>query len=115
MMKSFSRSDLGLLTYYVGIQVDQKERETTLCQSSYALKILEQAGIQGCNPCHVPMDNKLKPSKEDKSPPLDATKHRNVTGSLRYLVNTRPYCLLSRYCEQIHGDNKDESLGRVRN
>jgi hypothetical protein len=38
MMKSFSMSDLGLLTYYLGIQVDQKERETTLCQSSYAKK-----------------------------------------------------------------------------
>jgi hypothetical protein len=27
MMKSFSMSDLGLLTYYLGIQVVQKERE----------------------------------------------------------------------------------------
>ncbi|XP_066354435.1 secreted RxLR effector protein 161-like [Miscanthus floridulus] len=36
------------------------------------------------------MENKLKLSKEDKSPPVDATKYRSVIGSLRYLVNTRP-------------------------
>jgi len=90
MMESFSMSDLGVLSYYLGIQVVQKEGETTLCQSSYALKILEQAGMEGCNSCHVPMENKLKLSKEDKSPPVDATKYRSVIGSLRYLVNTRP-------------------------
>jgi hypothetical protein len=51
MMESFSMSDLGLLTYYLGIQVVQKEGFTTLCQSAYALKILEQAGMTGCNSC----------------------------------------------------------------
>jgi hypothetical protein len=105
MMKSFSMSDLGLLTYYLGIQVVQKERETTLCQSSYAKKILEQAGMSGCNPCHVPMENKLKLSKEDKSSLVDATKYRSVIGSLRYLVNTRPDLaysvgIVSRYMEK---------------
>jgi hypothetical protein len=50
------------------------------------------------------MDNKLKPSKEDKSPSLDATKYRNMIGSLRYLVNTRldmaySVGIVSRYME----------------
>ena len=35
MMGSFSMSDLGLLSYYLGIQVEQKDGMTTLCQSSY--------------------------------------------------------------------------------
>jgi len=104
MMRSFSMSDLGLLTYYLGIQVDQKEGVTTLCQSSYTLKILEQAGMKGCNPCHVPMENRLKLSKNDKSPSVDKTKYRSIIGSLRYLVNTRPdiaYAVgfVSRYME----------------
>lgn len=41
MMSSFSMSDLGLLSYYLGIQVDQQVGKTTLCQSSYTLRILE--------------------------------------------------------------------------
>lgn len=86
MMKSFSMSGLRLLTYYLV----QKEGVTTLCQSSYTLKILEQAGMKGCNSCHVPMENKLKLSKHDNSPLVDETKYRSIIGSLRYLVNTRP-------------------------
>jgi hypothetical protein len=50
------------------------------------------------------MENKLKLSKEDKSPPVDATKYRSIIGSLRYLVNTRPDLaysvgIVSRYME----------------
>jgi hypothetical protein len=68
-------------------------------------KILEQAGMSGCNPCYVPMENKLKLSKVDKSSLVDATKYRSVIGSLRYLVNTRPDLaysvgIVSRYMEK---------------
>jgi hypothetical protein len=63
---------------------------TTLCQSSYTLKILEQAGMKGYNACSVPMENRLKLSKKDESPSVDKTKYRSIIGSLRYLVNTRP-------------------------
>jgi len=50
------------------------------------------------------MENKLKLSKNDKSPPVDTTKYRNIIGSLRYLVNTRPDIaysvgIVSRYME----------------
>lgn len=33
-------SDLGLLSYYIGIGVDQSSRSITLCQSAYAKKLL---------------------------------------------------------------------------
>ena len=110
MMSSFSMSDLGLLSYYLGFQVDQQVGKTTLCQSSYTLRILEQAGMSGCNPCHVPMENRLKLSKNDKSPPVDKTKYRSIIGSLRYLVNTRPdiaYAvgIVSRYMEEPRGSH----------
>jgi hypothetical protein len=90
MMQNFSMSDLGLLSYYLGIQVNQKSRMTTLYQGSYTLKILELAGMKGYNSCHVPMDNILKLSKKDESSPVDKTKYRSIVGSLRYLINTRP-------------------------
>jgi hypothetical protein len=69
-----------------------------------ALKILKQARMKGCNPCQVPMENKLKLIKEDKSPFVNATNYNSVIGSLRYLVNTRIYIaflvgVVSRYME----------------
>ena len=64
MKKKFSMSDLGLLTYYLGIEVTQGEDGVTLCQSSYAARILEVAGMSGCNPCEMPMECHLKLSKQ---------------------------------------------------
>jgi hypothetical protein len=90
MMKRFNMCDLGLLSYYLGIQVKQKPGEITICQSAYAEKILENCGMQGCNPVDTPMEQHLKllPGKPELI--LDATKYRSLVGSLRYLVNTRP-------------------------
>jgi hypothetical protein len=36
MKKSFSMSDLGLLSYYLGIEVKQKPGEIKICQNAYA-------------------------------------------------------------------------------
>ena len=90
MKDRFSMSDLGLLSYYLGIEVRQSPRNIFLCQSGYATKILEKAGMMDCNPAHVPMEPKLKLRKTSTAPPVDATEYRSIVGSLRYLVHTRP-------------------------
>jgi hypothetical protein len=87
---SRSTGDLGLLSYYLGIEVKQKPGEVTIGQSAYAEKIIEACGMTGCNPVDTPMEQHLKltPGKPEHS--LDATRYRSIVGSLRYLVNTRP-------------------------
>jgi hypothetical protein len=47
----FKMSDLGLLSYYLGIEVKQSETRIALSQGNYARKILEKRRLQGCNPC----------------------------------------------------------------
>ncbi|KAJ0515275.1 putative RNA-directed DNA polymerase [Helianthus annuus] len=90
MKRLFEMSDLGLLTYYLGIEVSQKENEIIICQEGYAKRILEAAGMQNCNSAKCPMEFKLKLCKDDSGKPTDATKYRSIIGSLRYLINTRP-------------------------
>lgn len=82
-------SDLGLLSYYLGIEVKQEDGEIKVCQTSYAAKILEDAGMGQCNPCWTPMENRLKLTK-NTGEIVEATKYRSIIGSLRCLVNTRP-------------------------
>jgi hypothetical protein len=61
---TFKMSDLGLLHYYLGIEVKQSMSGISLSQGAYALKILERSDMTGCNPCHVPMEGRLKLSKQ---------------------------------------------------
>ncbi|XP_062208845.1 uncharacterized mitochondrial protein AtMg00810-like [Phragmites australis] len=87
MTSMFHMSDLGLLTYYLGIEVSQSEGGITLCQSAYASKLLERSGMERCNPCVTPMEERLKLSKASKAPLVDVTHYRSIIGGLRYLVH----------------------------
>ncbi|KDP30510.1 hypothetical protein JCGZ_16690 [Jatropha curcas] len=90
MMRMFEMSDLGLLSYYLGIEVKQTPDCISFCQAVYASKILEKTGMLNCNSSRVPMEPKCKLKKQDGEPFVDATEYRRIIGSLRYLVNTRP-------------------------
>jgi hypothetical protein len=77
----------------------------TLKQTAFASKLLNKAGMDDCNSVHVPMEPRLKLSKDSQNPPVDATLYRSIVGSLRYLVHTRPDVsfavgLVSRFMEE---------------
>lgn len=51
MKQLFAMSDLGSLSFYLGIDMKQHSTGITICQSAYAAKILERSGMAGCNSC----------------------------------------------------------------
>lgn len=55
MATKFELSDLGKLSYYLGIEVTQLKDGIILHQERYASKILKEAGMSDCNMVHVPM------------------------------------------------------------
>uniref|UniRef100_A0ACD6AP94 Uncharacterized protein n=1 Tax=Avena sativa TaxID=4498 RepID=A0ACD6AP94_AVESA len=110
MKRLFSMSDLGLLRYYLGLEVKQELGLTTITQAAYASKLLDKAGMAGCNAAHTPMEARCQLSKDSKETPVDATFYHSVIGSLRYLVHTRPDIafavgFLSRFMEAPAGDH----------
>jgi Reverse transcriptase (RNA-dependent DNA polymerase)/Integrase core domain len=90
MKETFRMSDLGLLSYYLGIEVKQKKGEVLLSQEGFALKILQQCGMSECNLTKTPMEARLKLRKDSSSVLVDQNKYRSIVGSLRYLLHTRP-------------------------
>jgi hypothetical protein len=99
----------------LGIEVKQMQSGIELCQSSYAVKLLEKAGMKGCNSCATPMEARLKLSKDSASSVVDSTEYRSLIGSLRYLLHTRPdlkfsVCYLSWFMEEP----KQEHLNAVK-
>ncbi|KAG7554412.1 Integrase catalytic core [Arabidopsis suecica] len=122
MASKFEMSDLGRLTYYLGIEVCQKEEGITLTQHRYAMKILEEANMKECNLVQTPMIAGLKLSKAEEEKEIDSTSFRRSVGCLRYLLHTRPdlnYCVgvLSRYMQsprESHGAAMKQCLRYVK-
>jgi hypothetical protein len=95
MKRQFQMSDLGTLSYYLSIEVCRGPSGITVSQERYAHKLVEKAGMVGCNPSSTPMEPRLKLLKESTAPPVDATAYRSIVGGLRYLLHTRPDILFS--------------------
>ena len=89
MVARFRMSDLGALSYYLGIEVNQGKEVLMLGQSAYALKLLEQSSMAECKPCVTLMEERLKLTKASTATKVDATLYRSIVGGLRYLVHTR--------------------------
>ncbi|KAG6493563.1 hypothetical protein ZIOFF_048555 [Zingiber officinale] len=105
MMTEFEMSDLGLLSYYLGIEVELQKSRISLRQSAYAKKILSQFKMADCNATKHPMEPKTQLHKDLEGTPVDATEYRRIVGCLRYLLHTRPDLsysvgMASRYMER---------------
>lgn len=102
MAGNFEMSDLGMLTYYLGIEVSQNREGIMLNQERYASKIMLEAGMSDCNAVKTPMEFGLKLSKAQDEEEVDEKSYRRMIGCLRYLLHTRPDLsfsvgILSRY------------------
>ncbi|GJV91107.1 zinc finger, CCHC-type containing protein [Tanacetum coccineum] len=115
MKDKFEMSDLGLLAYYLGIEVTQTGGEITIKQTGYINKILKETSMMESNDTKIPMDPGIKLVKAEDGNSVDATYYRSCIGSLRYLLHTRPDLsysvgLLSRFMQ----DPKDHHLKAVK-
>lgn len=56
----------------------------------YAQKILEESGMNSCNPTAIPLDVNVKLSKLSEEKSINEREYRRAIGCLRYLLHTRP-------------------------
>jgi hypothetical protein len=80
---------LGLMHYFLGIEVWQSPEKIFLNQGKYAVEILKRLDMLECNSMNTPMEMKLKLLADTSSELIDATLYRQIIGSLMYLTNTR--------------------------
>ncbi len=55
MMKEYEMTDLGLMKYFLGIQVRQRKRENFISQEKYIENLLKKFNISNCKPMTTPM------------------------------------------------------------
>jgi hypothetical protein len=104
MQSEFEMTNLGIMKYFLGIEVDQSTKGIFVCQKKYAANIIKIFRMEECNPAEtlIPLGTKL--SKKDEGPTVDPTLYKSLVGSLLYLTTTRPdivyaASLVSRFME----------------
>ncbi|XP_026377667.1 uncharacterized protein LOC113271960 [Papaver somniferum] len=90
MMKEFEMTHLGIMSYFLGIEVQQTERGIFINQLRYAKGILKRFKMDNCNPILTPVDERLKLTREGSGELVNSTDFKGLVGCLRYLTATRP-------------------------
>ena len=77
--------DIGLMHYFLGMEVWQEDGHIFLGQGKYGVDILKRFQMEDCKP----MTANWKELVTSEGELVDPTKYRQLIGSLMYLVSTR--------------------------
>lgn len=102
MKQTFEMTDLGEMTYFLGIETKQKKGEVFISQQKYAKEILKKFKMDECKSVDTSMSQNEKLMKEVEVEKIDEKIYRSLVGCLMYLTSTRPdilhsVSLLSRF------------------
>ncbi|CAN6695772.1 unnamed protein product [Malus baccata var. baccata] len=89
LRQRFAIKDLGVLKYFLGIEMATSHNGLFLNQRKYILDLLKEVNIRDAKPAITPLDSKLKPSLEG-TPLTDIHHYQRLVGKLIYLTITRP-------------------------
>jgi len=87
----FEMKDLGLMHYFLGLEVWQKEGDIFLSQGKYVVKILDRFGMVDYKPVTTPMELDFKKLSGSAAKPAlrNAIEYHQFVGALMFLVNSR--------------------------
>ena len=86
----FEMKDLGMMHYFLGMEVWQTTDRIFLGQGKYVVEILKRFGMMDYKDLTTPMELNLNLLSDDSSELVDVMMYRQMIGSLMYLTNTRP-------------------------
>ncbi|GJU99886.1 putative ribonuclease H-like domain-containing protein [Tanacetum coccineum] len=90
MHDKFQMSSMGELTFFLGLQVRQKEDGLFICQDKYVTKILRKFSFTDVRTASTPMDTDKPLLKDSDGDDVDVYLYRLMIRSLMYLTSSRP-------------------------
>ncbi|GKA17521.1 putative ribonuclease H-like domain-containing protein [Tanacetum coccineum] len=102
MHKKFQMIFMGELTFFLGLQVKQKDDGIFIGQDKYVTEILKKFGFIDVKTASTPMETQKPLLKDEDGEEVDVHMYRSMIGLLMYLTSSRPYimfavCACARY------------------
>ncbi|GKC24477.1 ribonuclease H-like domain-containing protein [Tanacetum coccineum] len=95
MHKIFQMSSMGELTFFLGLQVKQKDNGIFISQDKYVADILKKFDFATVKTTSTPMETNKALLKDEEAADVDVYLYRSMIGSLMYLTASRPNIMFS--------------------
>nr|KYP72326.1 Retrovirus-related Pol polyprotein from transposon TNT 1-94 [Cajanus cajan] len=97
-------SMMGEVTFFLGLQIKQLNNGIFVSQSKYCNELLKKFGMKSCKEVATLISTSCNIDLDEKGTTIDASKYRDMIGSLLYLTTSRPniifiLCMCARFQE----------------
>ena len=104
MKIEFEMTDLGLMKYFLGIQVEQSNNRIFICKQNYVKNVLNIFKTTNCKPTDNRVETCTKLSEQDQGSVVDPTLYKILVSILMHLIAIRPnimydVSLISKFME----------------
>nr|GEW36421.1 putative ribonuclease H-like domain-containing protein [Tanacetum cinerariifolium] len=102
MHEMFQMSSIGELTFFLGLQMKQKQDGMSISQDKYVAEILKKYRFTEVKNESTPMETQKPLLKDKDGEKVDVHMYRSMIGSLMYFISSRPdimfvVCACARY------------------
>ncbi|GJU78850.1 retrovirus-related pol polyprotein from transposon TNT 1-94 [Tanacetum coccineum] len=102
MHGKFQMRSMGELTFFLGLQVQQKKDGIFISQDKYVGEILKKFGFIEVKTASTPIETQNPLLKDEDGKEVDVHMYRSMIGSLMYIISSRPdimfaVCAYARY------------------
>ncbi|KAL5550042.1 hypothetical protein UlMin_000218 [Ulmus minor] len=101
---TFALRDLGVLSYFLGVEATYSNDAIHFSQSKYRANLLAKTDMSDCKPTKTPSTIGKSISQYDGEPFEDVTLYRSMVGALQYVTMTRPDVsfAINKACQFMH-------------
>nr|GEX43752.1 hypothetical protein [Tanacetum cinerariifolium] len=115
MHKKFYMSYMGELTFFLGLQVIQRDDGIFINQDKYVANILKKFDFSSVKEASTPIETNKALLKDEEAGDVDVHLYRSMIRSLRYLTASRPDIMFAVYaCARFQVNPKVSHLDAVK-
>jgi hypothetical protein len=90
MHNEFEMSLLGEISFFLGLQIRQRNQGIFISQTKYIREMLKRFRMEDCKPVITHMQTNCKLSKDDDLKSTYQRKYRSMIGNLLYVTTCKP-------------------------